>query len=102
MAIFVGSNRTLSVRFGLNRTEPNSNRLFKNSVEPNRTRTGKVRFDSPSDGDKLYPIGKCIDITDMTTELSLLRYIMTKVNIYEKVEESNAASIIKTVKDYYN
>ncbi len=38
----------------------------------------------------------------MTTELSLLRYIMTKVNIYEKVEESNAALIIKTVKDYYN
>ncbi len=53
-------------------------------------------------GDKLYPIGKCIDITDMTTELSLLRYIMTKLNIYEKVEESNAALIIKTVKDYYN
>jgi hypothetical protein len=65
LTIFVGSNRTLSVRIGLNRIEPNSNRHFKNSVEPNRTRThflkvqpnrtepnrtriGKVRFDSLS------------------------------------------------------
>ncbi len=28
--------------------EPNPNRLFESSVEPNRTRTGKVRFDSLS------------------------------------------------------
>ena len=32
-------NRTETVRFGSNRSEPNSNRLFENSVEPNRTRT---------------------------------------------------------------
>ncbi len=33
----------------MSRTEPNPNRLFESSVEPNRTRTGKVRFDSLSD-----------------------------------------------------
>jgi hypothetical protein len=31
--------RTETVRFGLSRTEPNSNRLFETEVEPNRTRT---------------------------------------------------------------
>jgi len=30
------------------KNEPNPNRLFKNSVGPNRTRTGRVRFDSLS------------------------------------------------------
>jgi hypothetical protein len=43
-------NRTEIKRFGSVRVKPNPNpnRLFKNSVEPNRTRTGKVRFDSLS------------------------------------------------------
>ncbi len=37
-------NRTETVRFGSNRSEPNSNRLFENSVEPNRTRTGFLKL----------------------------------------------------------
>ena len=33
-------SRIITVRFGSNRTEPNSNRIFGNALDPNRTRTG--------------------------------------------------------------
>ena len=37
-------SRIITVRFGSIRTEPNSNQIFRNAVEPNRTRTGSPKM----------------------------------------------------------
>jgi len=48
----IGFNRS-DVFKSESENEPNLNRLFESSVEPNRTRTGKVRFESLSDSNNI-------------------------------------------------